>query len=226
MADSGCLGPDSSVGQDTQSQEVEACAAVHGSLDQFEAVHVSFHRAIAPFVLKGRLDGCFIPTQVSGEGCQRSVTRRFAPIGPGREIALLDDAEEFLSGIGGGRDLRATAIQLLQILSTGFTWLQDLPCGLPRRDAERQRGDWLLLNPGGSAVMMLSDPATDDAVHAGELSLPKFPPQLAGVVTTFFPALIEITTMLIDRRLGVAQGPTLRNDCVRSGAAQGHRSVA
>jgi hypothetical protein len=43
------------------------------------------------------------------------MTRRFAPPRPGREIALLHDAEELLGDIGGGGDLRATTIQLFQI---------------------------------------------------------------------------------------------------------------
>jgi hypothetical protein len=64
------------------------------------------------------------------------MTRRFAQPRPGREIALLHDAEELLGDIGGGGDLRATAIQLFQIRSAALAWLQDLPCGLPGRDAE------------------------------------------------------------------------------------------
>jgi hypothetical protein len=50
-----------------------------GPLNQFEAADVSFDWAVAPFVLERRSDGCFIAAQMSGEGCERRMKRRFAP---------------------------------------------------------------------------------------------------------------------------------------------------
>jgi hypothetical protein len=113
--------------QDAQAQEIEACAAVDGPLDQLKAVNVSFDRAIAPFVFESCHDCRFIPGQVSGEGSERRMTRRFAPPRPGREIALLHDAEELLSDTGCDGDLRATTIQLVQMtLATCFSVDDDM----------------------------------------------------------------------------------------------------
>ncbi len=50
-----------------KTQQIEVCAAIHGSFDQFESLHISFNRPVAPAILKSRLNGCFVATQVFGE---------------------------------------------------------------------------------------------------------------------------------------------------------------
>jgi hypothetical protein len=47
--------------------------------------------------------------------------------------------------------------------------------------------------------MMLPDPTSNDAVPSSESTLTHLAPQSAGIMTAFFPALVEISTVLFDR---------------------------
>ena len=47
-------------GEDAQAQQLEPCPAIHGALDELEAMDLSFYRPIAPWVFQGSEEGCFI----------------------------------------------------------------------------------------------------------------------------------------------------------------------
>ena len=55
-----------------KTQEIETGAAIHGALDQLQTVNVSLDRTVAPGVLKGSENCCFIAAEVLCEVCQRA----------------------------------------------------------------------------------------------------------------------------------------------------------
>lgn len=60
-------------GDDASTEEVEAGAALHGSLDQLEAVNNFFDRTIAPVVLESGANSSFISGEMFGKGCMRAM---------------------------------------------------------------------------------------------------------------------------------------------------------
>lgn len=86
-------------GEDTSTQEIEAGAALHGALDQLQAVNVAFNGAIAPAVLESDANGSFISREMFGEGGERAVRCENAPLRPSIQVASPYDPEELPGGI-------------------------------------------------------------------------------------------------------------------------------
>lgn len=53
-----------------QSEQIEFGTAVHGALDQLQAVNMSFDWTVAPRLLKGGKQRSFIVAEVFCEACQ------------------------------------------------------------------------------------------------------------------------------------------------------------
>jgi hypothetical protein len=54
---------------DAQSEQIEFSTAIHGALDQLQAVNMSFDWTIAPRLLKGGKQRGFIVAEVFCEAC-------------------------------------------------------------------------------------------------------------------------------------------------------------
>ena len=90
----------------TRARSSPKLAPVHGSFDQFQAVHVPFDRTIAPGVLESCSDGGFIPAEVLSEGSERTLGGRIAPLRECAQITHANDAEELSRDICGEGDVR------------------------------------------------------------------------------------------------------------------------
>jgi hypothetical protein len=67
---------------DAQSEQIEFSTAVHGALDQLQAVNMSFDWTVAPRLLKGGKQRGFIVAEVFCEACQQAAFCAVLPVGP------------------------------------------------------------------------------------------------------------------------------------------------
>ena len=100
------LGDWISVGiHDAQSEQIEFGTAVHGALDQLQAVNMSFDGTVTPRLLKGGKERGFIVAQVFREACQQAAFCAVLPVGPGSCVPLLNHSDELPRKICTGCDL-------------------------------------------------------------------------------------------------------------------------
>jgi hypothetical protein len=95
-----------SYAEDTQTEQIESGAAIHGALDKLQAVDVSFHGAVAPGLLKGGEQGPFVSLKMRGKIGERTGTGSLLPSRPSGRILFADHAEEFPRQTGALGDLR------------------------------------------------------------------------------------------------------------------------
>src|ERR1700739_1509516 len=67
---------------DAQWEQIEFSAAVHGALDQLQAVNMSFDWTVAPRLLKGIKQRGFIVAEVFCKTCQQTVFWAVLPVTP------------------------------------------------------------------------------------------------------------------------------------------------
>ena len=77
-----------------ESQQIEAGAAVHLSLDELESVDLPFNVALTPGQLQRCFDGLLISCQAICEADQGSLLCRSKPLWESCEVTIPDDAEE------------------------------------------------------------------------------------------------------------------------------------
>jgi hypothetical protein len=94
---------------DAQSEQIEFSSAVHGALDQLQAVNMSFDWTVAPRLLKGGKQRGFIVTEVFCETCQQAAFCAVLPVGPSGRVPLSNHANELPRQISAGCDLRRAA---------------------------------------------------------------------------------------------------------------------
>ena len=92
--------------EDAGAEEIEACSAVHGSLDHLETVDSPFHGARAPGQRERRLDGGSVSAQALGEAAQRTVAAAVQPGAKADLIALPDKVGKGTRLAHGPADLR------------------------------------------------------------------------------------------------------------------------
>ena len=90
---------------DAQSEQIEFGTAVHGALDQLQAVNMAFDWTVAPGLLKGGKQRGFIVAQVFCEACQQAAFCAVLPVGPGGGVPLSNHSDELPRQICTGCDL-------------------------------------------------------------------------------------------------------------------------
>jgi hypothetical protein len=101
--------------QDAESQQIEACSAVHLPLDELQSVDLPFHHAVTPGQLKGRGDCVPISPKVPGKAGERRLQGCFKPPGPSCCIMAARDLEEPASCLSESRDLWRPALKCFQV---------------------------------------------------------------------------------------------------------------
>ena len=92
--------------EDAQAEQIELGAAVHGTLDEFQAVDVSFYWAVAPGLLKRSEEGSLIAAEMFCKTGQRTSDGGLASQRPSCSIPFSNNAAEFSCRGRNGGDLR------------------------------------------------------------------------------------------------------------------------